>query len=54
MNGRNPDSGFWQAIVFAAALLLCFTALPSHAAEQPSPNDVPTPSVDLREIMASW
>jgi hypothetical protein len=54
MNGRNPDSGFWQAIVLTAALLLCLATLPGHAADQYSPVDTAMPSLDLRDIMANW
>lgn len=54
MNGRNPDSGFWQVIAFAAAILLCFYALPGQGAEQLPPMDAGMSSLDLREILANW
>ncbi len=49
MNGRNPDSGFWQVIAFAAAILLCFTALPGHAAGLLTPTDGSLPPLELRD-----
>ena len=54
MNGRNPDSGFWQAIILGAALLLCLAALPTHATDHYSPVDTAMPSLDLRDVMANW
>lgn len=49
MNGRNSDSGFWQIIAFAAAVLLCFYVLPSNAAGLLTPADGSLPPLELRD-----
>ncbi len=49
MNGRNQDSGIWQAILLIAAMLLCFSVLPAQAAGLLSPKDGSLPPLEIRD-----
>ena len=49
MNGRNQDSGLWQAILIGAAMLLCFSVLPAQAAGLLTPADGSLPPLEIRD-----
>jgi Ca-activated chloride channel family protein len=49
MNGRNQDSGIWQAIFLGAAMLLCVSVLPAQAAGLLTPADGSMPPLEIRD-----
>lgn len=49
MNGRRESSAGWQVVIFAAAVLVCCTALPANAAGLLTPSDGSLPALEIRD-----
>jgi Ca-activated chloride channel family protein len=49
MNGRKVNSGIWQVVLLAAAMLLCFSVLPAQAAGLLTPADGSLPPLEIRD-----